>query len=140
MTVQYDFYAAGPFFNHEQVASMTRMEQVLESYERKLFKPRFASDVTEVGARACFETDLQGIQSSAAVIANLMDEDSGTMYEIGFAHAHGMPVYGYLEGARAGTKVNLMIAESLDALFVSAEDLGKFLETGEHTDVAVAEF
>ena len=140
MTARYDYYAAGPFFDPAQVASMTRMEQVLESHGRKLFKPRFASDVAEVGARACFESDLQGIRSSAAVMANLMDEDSGTMYEIGFAHAHGMPVYGFLDGAHDGTKVNLMIAESLDALFASAEDLARFLETGEHADVAIEEF
>ena len=140
MTAHYDYYAAGPFFNPAQVASMTRMEQVLESHGKSLFKPRFASDVVKVGARACFEADLHGILSSTAVMANLMDEDSGTMYEIGFAHAHAMPVYGYLEGAHDGTKVNLMIAESLDALFASADDLARFLVTGDHTDVAIAEF
>ena len=140
MANDYDFYAAGPFFNPSQVASMERMERVLESHGKHLFKPRFVSDVTKVGPTVCFENDLHGILSSSAVIANLVDEDSGTMYEIGFAHAHHMPVYGYLEGVRAGSKVNLMISQSLDALFASPDDLDAFLATGIHHDVAINEF
>ena len=140
MASEYDFYVAGPFFNPGQVASMERMERVLESRGKRLFKPRFVSDVSKVGPHVCFENDLHGILSSSAVIANLMDEDSGTMYEIGFAHAHHMTVYGYLEGVHAGSKVNLMISQSIDALFASPEDLDGFLTTGVHDDVAIDEF
>ena len=140
MAHEYDFYAAGPFFDPGQLASMERMEQVLESHGRLLFKPRFASDIAVVGPRTCFETDVHGILSSTAVIANLIDDDPGTMFEIGFAHANHLLVYGYLEGARTGSRVNLMVAESIDALFASSQDLAAFLDTGEHADVQVAEF
>lgn len=126
----YDFYAAGPFFTPEQVAGMERMEQVLESNGRTLFKPRFASDIAVVGPAGCFRDDIDGIRASAAVIANLVDEDPGTMYEIGYAYAHGIPVYGYLEGLRPGGRVNLMIAQSLTALFASPEALDRYLRTG----------
>lgn len=136
----YDFYAAGPFFNEAQVASMERMEQVLESHGRALFKPRFASDVSEVGPEACFRDDIDGIRASRAVIANLIDEDSGTMYEIGYAYAHGIPVFGYLEGLEPGGRVNLMIAQSLTALFTSPEALGRYLETGAYDTMQVTQF
>lgn len=136
----YDFYAAGPFFTPEQVASMERMEHALESNGRRIFKPRFASDIAQVGPDGCFRDDIGGIRGSRAVIANLVDEDSGTMFEIGYAYAHGIPVYGYLEGLRPGDKVNLMIAQSVTTIFPSAEALDRFLKTGEYETVEVGQF
>lgn len=140
MGARYDFYAAGPFFNEAQVASMERMEAVLEGHGHTLFKPRFASDVATAGPKGCFDDDCAGILASRAVMANLMDEDSGTMFEIGFAYAHGIRVYGYLEGLGAGGRVNLMIAQSVTGLVSGPDALARFLETGELPHVEVAQY
>ena len=104
---QYDFYVAGPFFDPEQTASM---EQILEDHGKVLFKPRFVSQIEEVGPEGCFADDIHGINAAKAVVANLMDEDPGTMFEIGYAHALGIPVYGYFENLTPMDRVNLMIA------------------------------
>ena len=137
---RYDFYVAGPFFNPEQVASMERLEHVLDTHGKTMFRPRFASDIAEVGPAGCFDDDVNGICASKAVIANLMDEDSGTMFEIGFAHSLGIPVYAYREGLRDGDSINLMIAQSVRAVFSSSDDLAWYLETGEHKDADYAQF
>lgn len=137
---RYDFYVAGPFFNPEQVASMERLEHVLDTHGKTMFRPRFASDIAEVGPAGCFDDDVNGICASKAVIANLMDEDSGTMFEIGFAHSLGIPVYAYREGLRDGDSINLMIAQSVHAVFSSSDDLARYLETGEHKDADYAQF
>ena len=117
---QYDFYVAGPFFDPEQTASMERLEKILEDHGKVLFKPRFVSQI--------------------AVVANLMDEDPGTMFEIGYAHALGIPVYGYFENLTPMDRVNLMIAQAVELVFAGPDDVAKYLETGEHTEVDYIQF
>lgn len=137
---KYDFYVAGPFFDPEQTAGMEHIERVLEDHGKKLFKPRLASRIEEVGPEGCFRDDIQGIDSSEAVIANLIDEDPGTMFEIGYAYAKGMPVYGYYDGLTPMDRVNLMIAQAVRMVFAGPEDLAEFLETGKHTEVDYIQF
>ena len=91
---QYDFYVAGPFFDPEQTASMERLEKILEDHGKVLFKPRFVSQIEEVGPEGCFADDIHVINAAKAVVATLMDEEPGTMFAIGYAHALGIPVYG----------------------------------------------
>lgn len=140
----YDFYVAGPFFNDEEIHSMERLEAVLESHGRKLFKPRFGeADKREHDAawpRFCFEQDIDGIHDSDAVIANLIDGDTGTMFEIGYAYSRGMPVYAYYEGVKPADTINLMIAQSVSAVFAGPDDLAHWLETGEHTQPEFKQF
>ncbi len=139
-TAKHDFYVAGPFFNPEQTASMERLEQVLADHGKSMFKPRFASVIEEVGPEGCFADDTRGIREARAVIANLIDEDSGTMFEIGYAHALGKPVYGYLEGLDENSHVNLMIAQSVEMVFAGPDDLAHWLETGEHSEITYHQF
>jgi nucleoside 2-deoxyribosyltransferase len=136
----YDYYAAGPFFNSEQILSMQGMEKVLFGHHATVFRPRFASDIAVVGPNQCFLDDCAGIRASRCLIANLIDDDPGTMFEIGYAIALGKQVYAYKEGCQPGDKVNLMIAESVKELFVSAGDLDEFLSRGQHTRIQVKEY
>ena len=130
---QYDFYVAGPFFDPEQTASMERLEKILEDHGKVLFKPRFVSQIEEVGPEGCFADDIHGINAA-------MDEDPGTMFEIGYAHALGIPVYGYFENLTPMDRVNLMIAQAVELVFVGPDDVAKYLETGEHTEVDYIQF
>ncbi|NMM97359.1 MULTISPECIES: nucleoside 2-deoxyribosyltransferase [Bifidobacterium] len=137
---EYDYYVAGPFFDPEQTESMERLEQVMEDHGCKLFKPRFVSQIEDVGPEGCFADDIRGINSAKAVIANLMDEDAGTMFEIGYAYSRGIPVFGYREGLTPMDRVNLMVAQAVNMVFSGPEDLAKYLETGEHTEVDYIQF
>ncbi|NMM99508.1 nucleoside deoxyribosyltransferase [Bifidobacterium sp. DSM 109958] len=136
----YDFYVAGPFFDRDETASMERLEAVLDAHGLTTFKPRFASEIEEVGPKGCFDDDVAAIRRSKAVIANLMDDDPGTMFEIGFAHALGLPVYAYREGLAPTDRVNLMIGQAVRAVFAGPDDLARWLETGEHRDVDYIQF
>lgn len=127
----YDFYVAGPFFNRDQVDSMERLERVLDDRHRRMFRPRFMVDLDKVGANECFKQDIQGIQNSAAVIANIVDDDPGTLFEIGYAYSLGKPVYVYDEGAKPGDELNLMIAQAATVIFNGPTDLESFLDSGE---------
>ena len=122
---QYDFYVAGPFFDPEQTASMERLEKILEDHGKVLFKPRFVSQIEEVGPEGCFADDIRGVNAAKAVVANLMDED---------------PVYGYFENLTPMDRVNLMIAQAVELVFAGPDDVAKYLETGEHTEVDYIQF
>ena len=121
---QYDFYVAGPFFDPEQTASMERLEKILEDHGKVLFKPRFVSQIEEVGPEGCFADDIHGINAAKAVVANLMDEDPGTNFE----------------NLTPMDRVNLMIAQAVELVFVGPDDVAKYLETGEHTEVDYIQF
>lgn len=136
----HDFYVAGPFFDPDQIAQMERLEAVLEAHGRTMFKPRFASDIAEVGPEGCFADDVAGIRAARAVIANLKGEDTGTMFEVGYAYALGLPVYGYYEGLTHTDRINLMISQSVSMVFAGPDDLARWLETGEHTDIDYIQF
>lgn len=138
--MQYDFYVAGPFFNDAQVASMERIEAVLDRHGKSMFKPRFASDINEVGPQGCFADDVDAIRHADAVIANLIADDPGTMFEIGYAYALGKPVYAYCEDVSETRQINLMIAQSVQMVFAGADDLDTYLTMGAHTNVAFPQF
>lgn len=124
---QYDFYVAGPFFDPEQTASMERLEKILEDHGKVLFKPRFVSQIEEVGPEGCFADDIHGINAAKAVVANLMDEDPGTMFEIGYAHALGIPVYGYFENLTPMV-VSICDWRKRRLVFVGPDDVAKYLK------------
>ena len=63
-----------------------------------------------------------------------------SQFEIGYAHALGIPVYGYFENLTPMDRVNLMIAQAVELVFVGPDDVAKYLETGEHTEVDYIQF
>ena len=79
--------------------------------------------------RRLFEANLAGLTRTGAVVAVLdgAQVDDGTAWEIGWAHARGIPVYGLRTDQRVSQQpdepVNLMILESLRRLCASVEEL-----------------
>ena len=57
-----------------------------------------------------------------------------------YGHALGIPVYGYFENLTPMDRVNLMIAQAVELVFVGPDDVAKYLETGEHTEVDYIQF
>ena len=52
----------------------------------------------------------------------------------------GIPVYGYFENLTPMDRVNLMIAQAVELVFAGPDDVAKYLETGEHTEVDYIQF
>lgn len=134
--MKYDVYVAGPFFRQEQIESMERLEAVLERHDLKMFRPRFDSvnlqdDDSEAARKKAFEDDVKAIHESEFMIANTMDKDMGTLFEVGYAYAIGKPVYGFVEGLPVGAPFNIMLAGAMAGVFTSPEAIDEWLTTGE---------
>jgi len=86
-------YLAAPFFTLADIWLVEMCRDVLIGLGAEVFSPlhEFGPGGDEVAAR-----DLAGLQNSSAVLALLDGWDAGTLYEVGWAHRHGMPVVGYL--------------------------------------------
>lgn len=90
-------------------------------------------DTLEAGGgdrtRRLFESNLAGLSRAEAVVAVCegAQVDDGTAWEIGWAHARGIPVYGLRTDRRVSQQpdesVNLMILESLRRLCASVDEL-----------------
>lgn len=117
-TIQYDVYLAGPLFNEEDNKELDVIESICEQLELNYFSPRkhsqadFASAKTledrDKVATKILEDNHTAIQQSAFVLANTRDFDSGTMYELGYAGALGIPFITY---SFKGYGLNIMISQ-----------------------------
>lgn len=128
-------YAAGPFFNPLQLASMQEIEGVLEVFDGlDIFKPRDGAASARklnvmIGAgkdpsadvrRAVFADNINNIDSADFVVALVDDRDVGTIFEMGYACRAGVPVISY---TAKGYGMNLMLAESVLAHCKGAQQL-----------------
>lgn len=128
MNNKYEVYVAGPFFNPHQTDTMERIEAVLEKHGFKMFRPRFDSvdlskDSSEEARKQAFEDDVNAIIESDFILANTMDKDLGTLFEVGYAYAKEVPSVGFLEGLPKGAPFNIMLAGSMEAVYTSTEEL-----------------
>lgn len=128
----YDAYVAGPFFNEEQLNSMQDLENLLESHNLKLYKPRVDAGVINKDSspeklKETFDNDLYGINYAKCIIANVTFKDTGTSFELGYAYANKIPIYLYNDESKSGRKINLMLGISAEATFNSLNDLDDFL-------------
>lgn len=126
-----NIYLASPFFSDDQIARVQRVEQALTSNKTvaNFFSPRLAepSDL-EYGSLPwrdfIFKNDIKHLDEATVVVAvvDFFDDhvDSGTAFEIGYAHAIKKPVIIVQE---KGNKLNLMISESLTYYTQSVEAL-----------------
>ena len=111
----YDVYLAAPLWTAEQKKRITSLAEVLRREGYSVFVPMEheidnAWDMPQhEWSKKVFDTDIEAIRNSAAVVAiyNGLYSDSGTAFEIGYAHALGKDIYvmPYLET----NEVSLMI-------------------------------
>ncbi|MBQ9032475.1 MAG: nucleoside 2-deoxyribosyltransferase [Parasporobacterium sp.] len=118
-------YIAGPFFNEEELNTMTEVERILEGRGLEMYCPRLHDDLeheymSSEWSRATFELDRDAIDRSSIVLAVYHGNysDTGTAWECGYAYAKGLP----LIVVHAGDSSNLMIHESAIAN-ISMEEL-----------------
>lgn len=107
------------------------MTRALESAGHRVYLPQRDTPAATGPGRThrLFEANLAGLSSADAVVAVLDGEqvDDGTAWEIGWATARGLPVYGLRTDRRMSQQpdepVNLMILESLRRLCRSVDEL-----------------
>lgn len=124
--LRYDVYLAGPFFTEEQKEIMDTAKRILTSNRVVVADPRdFAPIITEMEApteeflKSVYEGNIWAIENSAAVIACLDFKDTGTAFEIGYAAAEAIPVFGF---NFTEAKANVMLAFAIqDTLKGKAE-------------------
>lgn len=121
-------YLASPFFDEEEIKRMEAVRDILREKGLDVFVPNeHQHKDLEFGSRewreATFNSDVKAIDLADAVVAINSKgnyDDSGTMWEIGYAYAKGIPV---VVVNLTGETINLMIADSLHALVTSLEEL-----------------
>lgn len=120
---KYDIYLASGWFNEKQANKEEMIYNKLIQKGLKVFSPRRdvkfnvsneneVEDLTQTDATAIFNEDIKALNECKQVFAIVDEFDSGTMWEMGYAYAKGIPVeYIYLD-SNENTFNNLMITES----------------------------
>ncbi|MHC1699848.1 MAG: PfkB family carbohydrate kinase [Humidesulfovibrio sp.] len=88
-------YLAGPFFTTSQQWLIDEARLAFREMGFNVFSP--VHDVGRGGPNEVVNADLQGLESSELVFALLDGLDSGTIFEVGYACAKGIPVIGVAE-------------------------------------------
>ena len=90
---QKQVYLAGPFFNLAQRWLIEEFRTALLNFGLRVFSP--LHEVGRGAHEAVYEPDIEGLKRSGVVLACLDGLDTGTMYEIGYAHHQGLPVIAF---------------------------------------------
>lgn len=88
-------YLAGPFFTLGQLWVVEQARNCLRDMGLRVFSPYH--DVGHGPADVVVNQDLEGIHQSDVVLAIGDGLDSGTVFEVGYARARGIPVVFYAE-------------------------------------------
>ena len=109
-------YLAGPFFNEEQIERIGYIEDLLDKLGFDIFSPRQASRIkpgcSQEDMIKTFEGNTFNIDNADFVLAVLDGNDTGTMFECGYAYAKKVPVLYFNETRPADKGPNLMLAMS----------------------------
>ena len=137
------FYIAGPFFNDNQIKIIEQIKSILKNLEEKFYSPKDDGLYTPGGKITpleCFESNINEIKSSDAIIAITDGLDAGTMFECGAAYILGKPIC-YLWIDHKNKKFNLMLSESSSAIcynfFDLVEAIVDFRETKKWPEVKI---
>lgn len=84
-------YLAGPFFTLGQRWLIDEARRAIRELGMEVFSP--LHDVGPGPAEAVATADLEALNGCDAVFAILDGLDSGTLFEVGYARAHGKPIY-----------------------------------------------
>lgn len=124
-------YLASPFFNSEETNKLEMVKTILRDKGLDVFVPNeHQNPQLEFGSlewrAATFKSDVDAIDNCDVMVAiNCQGnyDDAGTMWEIGYAFAKGIPVVVF---NNTGKTINLMIADSLHSLLTSYDELQEY--------------
>lgn len=116
-------YIAGPFFNEEQEERIEYIESLLEELDFDVFSPRQASKIkpgaTQQDMIDTFNGNVDNIRNADFILAVLDGNDTGTMFEYGYAYAMTRDVLSFNETRDKGP--NLMLAMSGKLPFITKQ-------------------
>lgn len=120
-------YLASPFFNEKQIERIEGVEEALDNLGFDVFSPRKVKYSEEFGTfewrDKVYRTNVEHIQRADFVVAIYDEEDSGTMWEIGYAIASFKKV---IVVKHTDQPVNLMISDSCHAFVHGPEGVEKY--------------
>lgn len=90
---KFDLYVAGPFFNYAELSVVEEMADLFRDAGLRVFSPYH--DVGLGRAAQIAKQDLDGLRASRIVVACFEGYDPGTVFEVGYARASGIPVLLY---------------------------------------------
>jgi hypothetical protein len=91
-------YIAAPFFNLAERWIVEEIRNQFLTMQVPVFSP--LHDVGEGPGEIVTPLDLEGLNSCKAVLAILNGADAGTVFEVGYAVAHGIPVVALAQNMR----------------------------------------
>ena len=112
-------YLAGPLFTAAERAFTRRLKDLLQQYGHEVWLPQ-EHEPRSRAARDIFFADVEGLDSSDVVVANMdgPDPDSGTCWECGYAYKKKPIVVYRTDFRKSGdtdtAAYNLMLTESAD--------------------------
>lgn len=109
----YDVYLAAPFFHTGQLWLMEEANLALRGMGLRTFSPYH--DVGLGRAQEVAARDIEGLRASRAVLALVDGQDAGTLYEVGFARALGLPVVA-LAQATAEEPLKMLVGTGCDVV------------------------
>ena len=121
-------YLAGPLFSAGERAFNRSLRDLLVAQGHEVWLPQ-EHEPRSRAARDIFLTDVEGLNSSDVVVANMdgPDPDSGTCWECGYAYKK-MPIILYRTDFRKSgdtdtTAYNLMLTESANEILDVSQDI-----------------
>ena len=124
-------YLAAPLFSEAERAFNEALAKALAAEGHDVHLPQRDTPNIESSARCAtiFRANVAALTEAEAVVAvcDGAQVDDGTAWEIGFAYARKIPVYGLRTDTRIvqqpDERINLMILEALTKLFASSDAL-----------------
>lgn len=124
-------YLAGPFFNEEQIERINYIEELLDKLNFDVFSPRQASKITPNATKQdmidTFEGNVSHINGADFVLAILDGNDSGTLFECGYAYEKKNVLY-FNETREKGPNLMLALSGGLPFITKSTKTLTSLLE------------
>lgn len=132
---KWQVYAAGGWFSASKKLALDMLKDAvaelgLVAYIPEVDSPQIGVNPTEEERQENFDCNLEAIKSSCMVIASTEGLDSGTIWECGYASALGIPVFGFAPLLPEGVKFNLMLAQSMEEVFLSKEAMIDYFKNG----------
>lgn len=121
-------YLASGWFNPNQERRVAEAEEVLNGLGFDVFSPRkhqhpHLKYMSKEWRQATFKSDVDHVEWCDVIFAVYDEEDSGTMWEIGYAFKTGKPIVIFHE---TGGYVNLMISDSLRAYLTTWKQVKEY--------------
>lgn len=118
-------YLAAPFFNDEQ----KELCEFIEGHDRgdqPIYSPRLDGGVLKPDSsnehrKTIFASNCVAIDTAQWVLAVIDDFDAGVIWEMGYAHANGIPTLGYSDVEGRG--LNVMLAGSCNLGFLNGRNV-----------------